>query len=75
MTTTRTPPGTEPVIRRDKDMFLAEENPFEAMMERFDEAARLLDLDRGLYKVLRNPEKQIIVSVPVTVDVAGSSDA
>ncbi len=65
--TTSTPMGAE-VIRRDKDMFLAEENPFEAMMERFDEAARLLDLDRGLYKVLRNPEKQIIVSIPITRD-------
>ena len=66
--TTRTPTGAEQVIRRDKDIFLAEENPFEAMMERFDEAARLLNLDRGLYKVLRNPEKQIIVSVPITRD-------
>jgi len=66
--TTKTPTGAEQVIRRDKDMFLAEENPFEAMMERFDEAARLLDLDRGLYKVLRNPEKQIIVSIPITRD-------
>jgi glutamate dehydrogenase (NAD(P)+) len=53
---------------RDKDTFLAEENPFEAMMERFDHAARLLNLDPGLYKVLRNPEKQIIVSVPVLRD-------
>ena len=66
--TTKTPTGAEQVIRRDKDMFLAEENPFEAMMERFDEAARLLDLDGGLYKVLRNPEKQIIVSIPITRD-------
>ena len=66
--TTKTPTGAEQVIRRDKDMFLAEENPFEAMMERFDEAARLLDLDGGLYKVLRNPEKQIIVSLPITRD-------
>src|SRR3989475_8131398 len=58
---------TEPqrIIGRDKDMFLAEENPFEAMMERFDHAAQLLNLDPGLYKVLRNPEKQIIVSVPI----------
>jgi glutamate dehydrogenase (NAD(P)+) len=53
---------------RDKDTFLAEENPFEAMMERFDHAAKLLNLDPGLYKVLRNPEKQIIVSVPVVKD-------
>src|SRR3989441_362434 len=61
---------TEPqrIIGRDKDMFLAEENPFEAMMERFDHAAQLLNLDPGLYKVLRNPEKQIIVSVPIIRD-------
>src|SRR3989442_639306 len=61
---------TEPqrIIGRDKDMFLAEENRFEAMMERFDHAAQLLNLDPGLYKVLRNPEKQIIVSVPIIRD-------
>ena len=56
------------IIRPDKDTFLAEQNPFEAMMERFDHAAQLLNLDRGLYKVLRNPEKQIIVSVPIVRD-------
>jgi glutamate dehydrogenase (NAD(P)+) len=55
-------------IRPEKDTFLAEENPFEAMMERFDLAANILALDPGLYKVLRNPEKQIIVSVPVQRD-------
>jgi len=56
------------ILFRDKDAFLAEENPFEAMMERFDLAAKLLNLDRGLYKVLRNPERQIIVSVPIVRD-------
>src|ERR1041384_6739428 len=56
------------VIRPEKDTFLAEQNPFEAMMERFDHAAKLLSLDPGLYKVLRHPEKQIIVSVPVLRD-------
>ena len=45
-----------------------EENPFEAMMERFDRAAELLSLDPGLYKVLRNPERQIITSIPITMD-------
>jgi glutamate dehydrogenase (NAD(P)+) len=60
---------TEPrLLLRDKDTFLAEENPFEAMMERFDHAAKLLNLDPGLYKVLRNPEKQIIVSIPILRD-------
>ena len=45
-----------------------EENPFEAMMSRFDDAARRLQLEPGLYKVLRAPEKQLIVSVPVLRD-------
>ncbi len=56
------------VILPEKDTFLAEENPFEAMMERFDDAAGLLNLDPGLYKVLRHPEKQVIVSVPIVRD-------
>ncbi|MBI4542636.1 MAG: Glu/Leu/Phe/Val dehydrogenase [Gemmatimonadetes bacterium] len=56
------------LIRPERDRFLADENPFEAMMSRFDYAAQLLRLDGGLYKVLRNPEKQIIVSVPVAMD-------
>src|SRR3954463_3389952 len=59
---------TERIVRPDKDRFLDEENPFEAMMSRFDRAAQLLDLEPGLYKVLRHPEKQIIVSVPVMMD-------
>ncbi|MDZ4675698.1 MAG: Glu/Leu/Phe/Val dehydrogenase [Gemmatimonadota bacterium] len=56
------------VIRPDKDTFLSSENPFEEMMARFDDAARLLNLEPGLYKVLRKAEKQIIVSVPVLMD-------
>jgi glutamate dehydrogenase (NAD(P)+) len=60
--------GTYPLVRPDKDTFLDEENPFEAMMLRFDQAADLLDLEPGLYRVLRNPEKQIIVSIPVMRD-------
>jgi len=52
----------------DKDHPLDENNPFEGMMSRFDRAAQLLDLEPGLYKVLRHPEKQVIVSVPVMMD-------
>src|ERR671926_480450 len=59
---------THKIVRPDKDRFLNEENPFEAMMSRFDRAAELLDLEPGLYKVLRHPEKQIVVSVPVLMD-------
>ena len=59
---------TNNIVRPDKDRFLNEENPFEAMMARFDRAAVLLDLEPGIYKVLRAPEKQIIVSIPVMMD-------
>src|SRR5438045_3389619 len=59
---------TDKIVRPDKDHFLDEENPFEAMMSRFDRAAELLDLEPGLYKVLRHPEKQITVSIPTLMD-------
>lgn len=57
------------IIKPDRDRrFVTEDNPFEAMMNRFDDAARRLNLEPGLYKVLRSPEKQIIVSVPILRD-------
>jgi glutamate dehydrogenase (NAD(P)+) len=59
---------TNTIVRPDKDRFLSEENPFEAMMSRFDRAAELLDLEPGIYKVLRHAEKQIITSIPVMLD-------
>ena len=59
---------TDRIVRPDKDRFLDEENPFEAMMSRFDRAAELLDLEPGIYKILRHPEKQLIVSLPVLHD-------
>jgi glutamate dehydrogenase (NAD(P)+) len=39
---------TDRIVRPDKDRFLNEENPFEAMMSRFDRAADLLDSSRAL---------------------------
>ena len=59
---------THSIVRPDKDRFLNEDNPFEAMMSRFDRAAELLDLEPGLYKILRHPEKQLTVSMPVQMD-------
>jgi glutamate dehydrogenase (NAD(P)+) len=44
------------------------DNPFESMMSRFDEAARILGLDEGSYNVLKSPQKSVIVSIPVTMD-------
>jgi glutamate dehydrogenase (NAD(P)+) len=45
-----------------------ENKPFEAMMSRFDRAADLLELEPGIYRILRHPEKQLIVSIPVRMD-------
>jgi glutamate dehydrogenase/leucine dehydrogenase len=44
------------------------ENPFESMMSRFDLASQTLGLDDELYNVLKSPVKQVIVSLPVTMD-------
>lgn len=52
----------EPVPIPDK------ENPFESMMERFDVAVEILGLDTGIYEYLKSPSKQIITSIPITMD-------
>jgi len=67
MTTSGMAPAQQ-LIMPDKDMVLDEDNPFEAMISRFDFAAEQLNLDPGLYRILRHPDKQIIVSIPVLRD-------
>ena len=52
----------EPAPLKDK------ENPFEAMMTRFHQASQLLGLEEEIYNVLKNPARQVIVSLPVTMD-------
>lgn len=44
------------------------ENPFEAMMSRFHVASQLLGLEEEIYNVLKSPVRQVIVSLPVTMD-------
>ncbi len=46
----------------------AEENPFEAMHARFDLAAGKLGLEPGLYQILRKPDREITVALPVVMD-------
>src|SRR3954468_8213400 len=41
---------------------------FDAMLQEFEEAARILNLDRGIWRILTNPKRQIIVSCPVQMD-------
>src|SRR3954471_4894432 len=41
---------------------------FDAMLQEFEEAARLLNLDRGIWRILTNAKRQITVSCPVQMD-------
>jgi glutamate dehydrogenase (NAD(P)+) len=43
-------------------------NPWEAQNARFDFAARKLNLDEGLWKLLRTPTREVIVHFPVALD-------
>ena len=45
-----------------------ENNPWEAQASRFDFAARKLNLDQGIWKVLRYPSRELIVHIPVSMD-------
>jgi glutamate dehydrogenase/leucine dehydrogenase len=52
----------EPAPIKDK------ENPFESMMSRFHIASYALGLEDEVYNVLKTPVKQVIVSLPITMD-------
>lgn len=47
---------------------LDKENPFEAMMSRFQTASQILGLEEQIYNVLKSPARQVIVTLPVTMD-------
>jgi glutamate dehydrogenase (NAD(P)+) len=48
--------------------FEKELNPWEAQAARFDFAAKKLNLDTGIWKILRQPAREIIVHFPVMMD-------
>jgi glutamate dehydrogenase (NAD(P)+) len=41
---------------------------FSAMLQEFDGAARILNLEPGIWKILTSPKRQIIVSCPIQMD-------
>jgi glutamate dehydrogenase (NAD(P)+) len=47
---------------------MSERNVFGAMLQEFEGAARILNLDPGIWKILTTPKRQIIVSCPVQMD-------
>ncbi len=66
----------EPAKKKESDMAVTtapisleqETNPWEAQAARFDLAAKTLNLDAGIWKVLRYPQREIIVHIPVSMD-------
>ena len=48
---------------------MANDGPiFGAMLQEFDGAARILNLEPGIWKILTHPKRQIVVSCPVQMD-------
>jgi glutamate dehydrogenase (NAD(P)+) len=47
---------------------MPERSVFGAMLQEFEGAARILNLDPGIWKILTKPKRQIIVSCPVQMD-------
>jgi glutamate dehydrogenase (NAD(P)+) len=58
----------QPAVYQEPAPVFDQDNPFESMMERFDYAANILELDPGLYKYLRTPTRIHITAVPVIMD-------
>jgi len=54
---------TTPSVSLDQEI-----NPWEAQNVRFEFAAKKLNLDEGVWKILRTPSREIIVHFPVTMD-------
>ena len=52
-----------PTITLDQEI-----NPWEAQSARFEFAARKLNLDEGLWRVLSSPSREVIVHFPITMD-------
>lgn len=44
------------------------ESPLASMLDRFDTAASVLDLDKDLVRYLKSPQRQVTVSVPIRLD-------
>ena len=47
---------------------MAKYNPYENMLNTLDEAAQKLGLTRNDYEVIRHPERELSVSIPVQMD-------
>ncbi|HUF11201.1 MAG TPA: Glu/Leu/Phe/Val dehydrogenase [Rhodothermales bacterium] len=55
-------------IYKEPSPFFNRENPFESMVEQFDTAAQLLNLERGFYEFLCTPSRIHITAIPIRMD-------
>jgi glutamate dehydrogenase (NAD(P)+) len=55
-------------LAEDQINMSKETNPFDSMMKRFDRAAEKLNLDPDLYAVMRVPNRELKVYIPVRMD-------
>ena len=55
-------------VYREPGPVLDHDNPFQSMMERFDIAAEILELDPNFYELLCTPSRIVITAVPVAMD-------
>lgn len=46
----------------------ADDGPLRSMLERFDNAVEILELGRGMVQYLKTPARQVVVSVPISLD-------
>ena len=58
----------ERAVYQEPAPILDRENPFQSMIERFDIAAEILELDPGFYEYLLTPSRVHITAVPVVHD-------
>lgn len=47
---------------------MAERNPFEMAQQQLDECAKIMKLDPGVHAALREPMRELVVSLPVKMD-------
>ena len=56
------------ILEAEKPVFADEFNPLLSAEARLDNAARLLGLDEGMFKVLRSPAREVTVHIPILLD-------
>jgi glutamate dehydrogenase (NAD(P)+) len=59
---------TAPSVYKEPAPIVDKDNPLESMMQRFDRAAEILQLEPGIYQYLKTPVKSVIVSIPIQMD-------